>query len=470
MSQGTPSGSEVSKVESDISQTISLADSIVTLLREPVALLYQNITKAQELKRSFGHWQGEAIDGDNHCRIPVLRLKEFEKYLVDTDGRLSAQPKTDHRLSPAAKSPDFKNTFRKSWGLPWSPNTSPKPDQAPTARACWAYLLRALGIHPGEGIVGWRPSTDGFINTQNGGIEMEIDGALLCHIMNLYSVPVDPAPYLREIAEQVPSCTDQKFCRFSFGTLAWEKANGQIHAHFEPGLEMELNAEKAPLGDVGSLLEPNTWIATYFSALMHGISDTDLQLAHTMAPLTERVRNFLYCFNKLKTEPWKPRVISHGWFERAARVKRRVLAQGGEDHSFFTDICENIDTDPRFADRPEKSNADPRQRLKLSVRELFLLDEETFTFWVPGGSPSSLGFIEGSPEYVVNLAVETLEGYQHQSPGTWKHMLYGMREDVINVLRSSNKIMLSVDTWLLEFTTGCPLWNERVLLGAPSVS
>jgi hypothetical protein len=95
MSQVPPSGSEVSKVESDVSQTISLADSIVTLLREPVALLYQNITKAQELKRSLGHWHGEAIDGDKQCRITCATVEGIRKYLVDTDGCLLAQPATD---------------------------------------------------------------------------------------------------------------------------------------------------------------------------------------------------------------------------------------------------------------------------------------------------------------------------------------------------------------------------------------
>jgi len=64
----TPSGSEVSKVEDDISQTVSLAGSIFKLVREPVALLYGNYTKAQELKRNLGPWHEEAIDSHGQCR------------------------------------------------------------------------------------------------------------------------------------------------------------------------------------------------------------------------------------------------------------------------------------------------------------------------------------------------------------------------------------------------------------------
>jgi hypothetical protein len=80
------SGSEVSKVESDIIQTITLADTIVTLIREPVTLLYQNIIKGQLLKQSLGPWQREAFEENKRCRIPVLRREEFEEYIVKIDG------------------------------------------------------------------------------------------------------------------------------------------------------------------------------------------------------------------------------------------------------------------------------------------------------------------------------------------------------------------------------------------------
>ena len=68
-----PSGSQVSKVESHIAQTLSLTDAIVTLAREPVALLWQNYKKRQAMERSIGAWKKEAYDKDKECRIPVLR-------------------------------------------------------------------------------------------------------------------------------------------------------------------------------------------------------------------------------------------------------------------------------------------------------------------------------------------------------------------------------------------------------------
>lgn len=110
MAQVPTSGSEVSKVESDVSQTITLADSVVTLLREPVALLYQNITKVNAMKRSLGSWQADAIDEDKECRVPVLRLEEFEEYLLETDGHLLAPPSLKDPPRGGSKSPNPRET------------------------------------------------------------------------------------------------------------------------------------------------------------------------------------------------------------------------------------------------------------------------------------------------------------------------------------------------------------------------
>ncbi|PMD61637.1 uncharacterized protein K444DRAFT_374957 [Hyaloscypha bicolor E] len=470
----TPSGSEVSKVESDVSQTISLADSIVTLLREPVSLLYQNIKEREVLERNLGHWQTEALDDYKQCRIPVLRLTEFETHLVKTDGHLLAKTATDSRLSSDTNSPGSHKTLRNSmlsWGplppLPffWQKNASPQPDKSPPAKACWASLLRALGIGPGMNIVGWRPSNDGFISTQNGGIEMEVDGAVLCHIMNLYSPSLNPETYWGGSAGRVPSYASKESCILPFGRLAWTKTGGEIHAHFEPGPEKELDAEKAPFDQFDYSqyrLDPNTWITTYLTALEHGTSDSDLHLAEIEAPITERIERLSYCMNKLAFASLTPRLVSSAWFEEAARVKRRVLAQGGEDHSFFADICETLDKDP-FSHIPEESRGDFREKSKFQVRELFLLDKESFTFWFPGRRKASFNI-----NTIHELARGVLDKYEHQPPGSWKRELYDMREDVIAVLRINNRVFVK-HFWFLEFTRESPLWNERVLLGAPSL-
>jgi hypothetical protein len=247
--------------------------------------------------------------------------------------------------------------------------------------------------------------------------------------------------------------------------ISWTKTGGEIHAHFEPGPEKELDAEKALFDQLEYSqyrLDPNTWITTYLTALEHGTSDSDLHLAEIEAPITERIERLLYCMNKSAFDSLTPRLVSSAWFEEAARVKRRVLAQGGEDHSFFADICETLDKDP-FSHIPEKSRGDFREKSKIKARELFLLDKESFTFWFPGRRRAS---------YQINtiheLARGVLDKYEHQPPGSWKRELYDMREDVIAVLRINNRVFVK-HFWFLEFTRESPLWNERVLLGAPSL-
>jgi hypothetical protein len=104
------SGSDVSKVESDISQTVSLADTVVTLVREPISLLYNNINKTKKLKQSLGAWQDEALDANGQSRIPVLRLDEFEEHLVATDGKIEYKSTTkteeDNRRASLGRSFD----------------------------------------------------------------------------------------------------------------------------------------------------------------------------------------------------------------------------------------------------------------------------------------------------------------------------------------------------------------------------
>jgi len=67
-----------------------------------------------------------------------------------------------------------------------------------------------------------------------------------------------------------------------------------------------------------------------------------------------------------------------------------------------------------------------------------------------------------------DLARDTLEQYQSEPQHTWKGELYGMKEEVLNVLRVNNQVFISKKMWLLEFTNTCSLWNELVLLEAPT--
>jgi hypothetical protein len=155
--------------------------------------------------------------------------------------------KKSELMPPDTQSPGEKAKKRKSSQLSWPlPRTSPQPETPPAAEAYWAYLLLALGSRPGMAVVDWRPSSDCFVNTQNGGIDMEVDGSVMSHIINLYGLLPDSRPFGRSDSEQIPRYANQKFCNFSFGRLGWEKTKDQIHAHSEPGVEKELYSDQLP--------------------------------------------------------------------------------------------------------------------------------------------------------------------------------------------------------------------------------
>lgn len=274
-----------------------------------------------------------------------------------------------------------------------------------------------------------------------------------------YSTTLDSKPKARRWPETLPDRRSKRFCTFRFGTLAWETSNGQVHAHFKPGLEIELSGKHIPFGNAGPLMEPDTLVISYLTALEHDVSDPTIQLAKSTAPLPERIQAFLQCFNELENFRRKPLLISYDWFEEAASVKRRVLAQGGDDHSFFDDLCTAIDN--------AGLSLSETHAIRDEVRNLFLLDQETFTFWVGGiGTKSSPHFRNLTP---LGLARSMLEQYQGEPPHTWKRELYDMREQVFAILRTRNKVTINNRIRLLEFTNTCSLWKEPVLLGTPIV-
>ncbi|KAF5640442.1 PFS domain protein [Fusarium sp. NRRL 52700] len=290
------SGSEVSKVESDIAQTVNLADTVVNLIREPIVLLYQNISKKKALHASLGIWKDEALDDAGQCRIPVLLEEGLEAHLVQTDGVIECLAKEP------TSGPQERQKFRLSWGNNNNLRKSGKSPSLPPGMACWAYFLHSLGIRPGMSVVGWRPLTDGLISTQNGGVEMEIDGSALCHLINLYSISPQPDRRRRRVLRLLPNQSVPKSHTFSFGKLGWDTINDQLHAHFTPGVETKLNAAKQPFGEQGSLLEPGTIMASYLSTLEYGASDQQFHLPSPQDPLHKRIASLTRCLRELRTK------------------------------------------------------------------------------------------------------------------------------------------------------------------------
>jgi hypothetical protein len=407
-----PTGSQLSKVEADILQTITLGNTVVTLIKEPVTLLYNNIQKKQALKRSLGIWQKEAYEhGELH--IPQLCQEKFETYLNQHVGILQATGEYQ-------------------------------------AGASWGYLLYGLGVHPGMRTIKWRPVLSESIFTQNGGIEMEMDGAVLCHILNLYRTEIDWNSF-RSSSYSYQKIEELGQCRLSFGTLAWAENGDHVHARFEPGSLTTLREQKQPFAAVGRRMEPYTHMIAYFNALQHGVSDPSFHLPHHSAPLPDRSRQLVRFFDWLENvqrfhsnskslECPTPLLISYEWIAQASRVKRRLLARGGHDQSFYQLICEHIDNHPSMATVGSRT----QEKLKDEIFSLFLFGNAA-------------------------IVHEVLESLHNEPVGTWNHELYLLKKDVIRILFASNIILLDQWTtqhlWILDFTRESALWSQTVLLG-----
>lgn len=461
--QYEPSGTDVSKFESDIAQTINLSGSVIELIREPIALLYESINKGRQLKQSLGLWQDEALDDGGQYRIPLIHNEQFEQHLVNTDGIIpaasqdSVQAKTPQRWS-------FRSFFNS--GPKQAPGPSPDlPRVFPSSgTACWGYLLYALGVSPGKGIVDWRPSTDGLVGTQNGGIEMEMDGPVLCHILNLYSRPLFYRVLLSQSRydEKVDHRLGKQYS-LVFGKLAWDVINGQVHAHFTPGAERTLTSETQPFGPWATGASAGMVMASYFTALLYGVSDPKFYLASPKAPLLKRVERLIDCVTNLTKKRKTTIFISSDWFQEASRVKRRVVTQGGDDLSFFDDVVEILQSDAELTQLRGG-------RLKEDIREVFLLDSHEFAPWIRGDSiPSGLA---GEPSTAWLACERVLSGYADQPAGSWKRNLFDTRKMVLKVLGLSNRIYLSSEMKLqyVEFTRTCDIWQKTIFLGAPELS
>lgn len=449
----------VSRVDGDIRGTFDLANTFIKLMKVPTKAFYQKIAKAQRLKRSLGCWEDSMFDSGG-CRILSLPCDKLENYLVEKDGVVSQIGSVP---SPNAQS---ERRLFSRLGLfarnetEAGQSASSNPDLLLSGRACWVYLLFALGIKPEMEVVGWRPAADGFVNAQNDGIEMEIEGGALCHIINLYSITLDPNYWARGWPEQLPDRLREKRCEFSFGNLVWTTFQDQVYAYFKPGLENKLRMEKRPFGGNASLMEPNTFLASYYNALERGVSKEELQLAPSTANISDRVNRLLGCFDKMMDSS-KPVVVSYNWFAEASNIKRRVLANGGDDHTFFEDVCAIINASPSL------NTTWSRSKMTRAVRELFLLDDETFTFWVPGVRTKSHPFFPANPISPMTFCQDALARYQSEPAGSRGRELFDMREVVTELLCLPNKIVLPKHLILLEFTKECDLWRHTVHLGAP---
>ncbi|KAF3065201.1 hypothetical protein GL218_01081 [Daldinia childiae] len=147
-------------VIADAQQTVTLTETIISLVGNYVSTTYKNKRATEEFRERLGEWADEALDPDRNgkWRQPCLRIEKFEKHMIQHDGQF-------------------------------------KPSGKCTSSFAWAQLLYALDIRPGNNIVEWKTiSITAPDPVESGQISLEVDGSVLCHIVNLFRYYSDPDP------------------------------------------------------------------------------------------------------------------------------------------------------------------------------------------------------------------------------------------------------------------------------------
>jgi hypothetical protein len=407
-----------SRFVQDTGSTVTVAGLIRDLVLPTVNAVSRNVRQARAVKDSLGHWKEDAF-AEGEPLTPEIELDKFEDHIVQKNGIL--QPSSTQKP-------------RSKW-------------------AKWAFLLHALEITPEAGVVTWKHQEESN-DTESYGMALEMDGAVLCHILNLY-----------EMKTPMINCGDFNFKKdpprwkstLPFGQLAWEVSGEKTLVSFRPKAKDKLEAIKRPLGDVGPYLDEETLMITYLNTLEWGVSDPELRWPDSSSPLSERIRKFNTNLEAV-IERKKPLLLTYKWLEPATRVKKRVLCQGPEENTAFRD-----DVLARLEETTEITQLPNVETHRQYLRERFLFGEDHLFYGVCQREKTEI-----SSKYLLERIVsDTLNSYESQPAGSWKHELFLLKDDVKKLFwfgQNPKCVNLVGRIRLLEFNREDDLWNRPVVI------
>ncbi|KIW50174.1 hypothetical protein PV05_11788 [Exophiala xenobiotica] len=412
----------------DIDRTVSTTNAVLLLVDrwvgKPIASLAKSRSDAQVLKESLGEWATEAYDAQRRLMIPVLRKDAFIKHLLDTDGKIT-------------------------------------PSVPCTATAPWAHFLCALNIRPGMGITQWKPAGQA-LRLDNGSprLHLEVDGEVLCHVINFYILDTYSAGELisRYDVGPVQAIT----CKLQFGTLRFLKTEStdsnpisEVKAEFEAGTFADLASRREPFAvpNETARFEGGTVYAHYQNALNHGVSNTQAKFPPN-ASLTTRLAALLANANigRAATRS-EPLLLTHDWLHEANRIRRRVLSQGGQDTSFLDDLVSAVDGHGfKYLDPASVKDS---LRSQIALEGNFFL----YAYYARHGPWASRDV-----EKPIDVALPVLNRYEREPQGTWKYTLFTVKSSVIKLLKMKANIACSEYVRVLNFDRDSKLWNVTVKL------
>ncbi|KAI1174407.1 hypothetical protein F4777DRAFT_553982 [Nemania sp. FL0916] len=438
-----PSGGNYNEALRDAQGTVNLAYGIYNdLVRRPLSSAWTAREARKALRKGLGEWAPEAFDADDKCLQPVLRRDAFEKHLIDNQA-----------------------AFR--------------PSGSCSASFAWAKLLYSLDIRPGAGIIEW--ISLGSDGTNSATIDLELEGPVLCHIINLYQI------YKTPYGTPLQNLHDWgAVWQFNFGTFTIHPGpNGSAeprswNATFKPHADQVLAQPREPFvahyhGNYPDrlLFSNDSTAIKYISTVTNtwNCSDGALRLPNPTEPLGTRCFRLYECIEAIESHQLRlgrtpPYLVTPSWIEQASRIKRRLTTNGGANDCLAEHMVKFIATNDterkkRFFD---DDLGDPglhrdmrwETAVRKDVEELCFYEGENFefTFVVNRGSQKRHAESRIGP-----YLPEALESFGQRSPG---ELLSPSGDSIVHqVVRIlKTRIFYQRPVLVMALTPGHTLWES----------
>ncbi|KAI1737767.1 hypothetical protein F4680DRAFT_468024 [Xylaria scruposa] len=409
------------------------------------------------LRQGLGEWAEEAFTETGVCRRPVLREYLFVEHLGE---------QADMRPSGQCKA-----TFG------------------------WAKLLYALNIRPGSNIIEWESLGIDPENYRT--VKLELEGPVLCHIVNLYQIYDNP--YGVPLNDHPSIFSQGVTWQFPFGALTInpEHDGRQLSnvagvipepkewtATFSPSSDQALSAPRQPFLARGqplpfegeSIADQSVWTAQR-DIVWQGYLELPLY-----DRFTARCRSLCKCLDILVPErdssipnrhdscegaPKRTDFVTPTWIEQANDIKRGATTNGGEDNGLSELMVEFLSQKPTVVEEITNlmrttgcSNEDWEEAVRQEVKRLCFYKNDTFEFsWdYPDHSDDSFSI----KDIVVRELPSALSTSGPGSPERWVGYSSERVPEAMKILlhqKIINPLLL-----VLQLTKEHPLWKPTYYL------
>ena len=476
---GGPSTPGLTQVNDGIntgSNALSLIQGIDQLFGSPISRRVVSQRRKDDKKIFLGEWHDFLYDAKADVyHTPVLRKAPFWAHITRCAGVLRPRGRCD-------------------------------------ATAAWAKLLYGLAITPDDAgtVVSKALRTSHREANHGADVALELDGEVLCHVVNLYGH--DEARTGRLTAARLHHQSTWTTALGRFWAREDADAGRVVEITYRPSDVRLLGQVKRPFPSFrdnrAAPLDPDSLLPMYELALDLGTSDATVAWPDKASSLACRAAAVVPTLEHLGFRPppgTKYFLITPSWLKEPERIHRRITFNGGADDSFLADVLDRVEArrkppppppspPPPSQDPPSdrlpsvvlpwseyaetQEQPDSTAQLRQQIHSRFLLQKR--------GSPPEIvvypsgGFIYdfypippmSSPMYSAKfwkveakvIMKEVLDGYGDQELGGWKRALHDGADAVCDFLLWDNSMVgrgVYVDSKrviLLDLDRDSPLW------------